>query len=157
MRCAFIRILIILDWLRQNAIDLWQNSAHLKAEATCLLKNLWQNISRSPTRLENCGKTFLNRPPSADQAQQMHCLPPQFEVENAKWSFYKNQWKDILNVQPFVKFFGQVPQSEFQIPGSIVLRHWPVTRCLPECRCAKTGSPSDFQQQVGWGTRLLTI
>ena len=46
----FVRILIILDGLRQNAIDLWQNSAHLKAEATCLLKNWWQNISRSPTK-----------------------------------------------------------------------------------------------------------
>ena len=44
----------------------------------------WQNISRLPTKLENCGKTFLDRPPSADQAQQLHCLPPQFEVENAK-------------------------------------------------------------------------
>ena len=102
-------------------------------------KNSWQNISRSPTKLENCGKTFLDRPPSADQAQQMHCLPPQFEVENAKWSFDENQWKDskkMLNVHPFVKLFGQVPQSEFQIPGSIVLRHWPVTRCLPECLCA---------------------
>ena len=54
VRCVctnFVRILIILDWWRQNAIDLWQNSAHLKAEATCLLK-------------KTCGKIFRDRPTS---------------------------------------------------------------------------------------------
>ena len=100
-------------------------------------RKLWQNISRSPTKRWSSSANAL----PATSVWSWKCKM------KLRWKSMK-RFKNMLNVQPFLKLFGQVPQSEFQIPGSIVLRHWPVTRCLPECLCASL-PPSLYSSKSG--------
>ena len=61
-RTNFVRILIILDWLRQNVIDktpptskqkqlvCWRTGGKIFLDRPPSKRKLWQNISRSPTK-----------------------------------------------------------------------------------------------------------
>ena len=118
---------------KQKQLDWWQNISRSPTSK----RKLWQNISRSPTKRWSSSANAL----PATSVWSWKC-------KMKLWWKSMKRFKNMLNVQPFVKLFGQVPQSEFQIPGSIVLRHWPVTRCLPECLCASL-PPSLYSSKSG--------
>ena len=149
MRCAFIRILIILDWLRQNAIDLWQNSAHLEAEATCLLKKLmekyflighqvrklWQNISRSPTKRWSNSANAL----PATLVWSWKCKM------KLRWKSMKRFLKKCWTFNPFKALWPsstiRIPDSRFNCSATLTCHSVPtwVPLCPPLCTQARVG------------------
>ena len=117
VRCAFIRILIILDWLRQNVIDktpptskqkqlvCWRTGGKIFLDRPPSKRKLWQNISRSPTKRWSSSANAL----PATSVWSLKCKM------KLRWKSMKRFLKKCWTFNPFKALW---PSSTIRIPDS---------------------------------------